>query len=62
MRKGAYLKNYFGIGHDSLDNYIAEIAGQAPNYQTNQDCEIFSKFLQFSGELRQVDQVRPALW
>ncbi len=50
VRKGAYIKNYFGIGHDSLDNYIAEISGQAPNYQTNQDCEIFSKFLQFSGE------------
>ena len=48
--KGALLKGYYGIGHDSLDNYIAEISGQAPNYQTNQDCEYFSKFLQFGGE------------
>ncbi len=48
--KGALLRDYYGIGHDSLDNYIAEISGQAPNYQTNQDCEYFSRFLQFGGE------------
>lgn len=48
--QGALLKNYYGIGHDSLDNYIAEISGQAPDYQTGQDCEYFSKFLQFGGE------------
>ncbi len=50
VSKGALLKNYFGIGHDSLDNYIAEISGQAPDYQTGQDCEYFSPFLQFDGE------------
>jgi phosphatidylinositol-3-phosphatase len=48
--KGALLRNYYGIGHDSLDNYIAEISGQAPDYQTGQDCEYFSPFLQFGGE------------
>jgi phospholipase C len=48
--KGALLENYFGIGHDSLDNYIAEISGQAPDFQTGQDCEIYSPFLQFGGE------------
>jgi phosphatidylinositol-3-phosphatase len=48
--KGALLRNYYGIGHDSLDNYIAEISGQAPDYQTGQDCEYFSRFLQFGGE------------
>lgn len=26
------------------------IAGQAPNFQTGQDCEIYGKFLQFGGE------------
>ncbi len=50
VRKGALLTNYFGIGHDSLDNYIAEISGQAPDFQTGQDCEYFSRFLQFEGE------------
>ena len=48
--KGALLRDYFGIGHDSLDNYIAEISGQAPDYQTGQDCEYFSPFLVFGGE------------
>jgi hypothetical protein len=48
--KGALLRDYYGIGHDSLDNYIAEISGQAPDFQTGQDCEYFSKFLQFGGE------------
>jgi hypothetical protein len=48
--KGALLKRYYGIGHDSLDNYIAEMSGQAPDFQTGQDCEIYSSFLQFSGE------------
>ena len=48
--QGALLRNYYGIGHDSLDNYIAEVSGQAPNVQTGQDCEYFSRFLQFEGE------------
>jgi phosphatidylinositol-3-phosphatase len=48
--KGALLTHYYGIGHDSLDNYIAEISGQAPDYQTGQDCEYFSPFLAFGGE------------
>ena len=30
-RMGALLKNYFAVGHDSLDNYIAQISGQAPD-------------------------------
>jgi phosphatidylinositol-3-phosphatase len=45
--KGALLTNYFGIGHDSLTNYIAEVSGQAPNFQTNNDCGYYSNFLQF---------------
>lgn len=36
--RGALLKNYYGIGHFSLDNYIALISGQAPNSATQQDC------------------------
>lgn len=36
--EGAILPFYFGIGHNSLDNYIAEVSGQAPNPQTQQDC------------------------
>ena len=29
--QGAYLPNYYGTGHDSNDNYISMISGQAPN-------------------------------
>ncbi len=36
--RGALLKNYFGIGHHSLDNYIAMISGQGPNFETQSDC------------------------
>jgi hypothetical protein len=43
-RNGALLKNYYGIGHDSLDNYIAMVSGQAPNPATQADCESFVDF------------------
>jgi phosphatidylinositol-3-phosphatase len=43
-RKGALLENYYGIGHYSLDNYIAMISGQAPNPVTQSDCSTFDDF------------------
>jgi hypothetical protein len=43
-RNGALLKNYYGIGHNSLDNYIAMVSGQAPNPATQADCESFVDF------------------
>jgi hypothetical protein len=48
--KGALLKDYYGVGHDSLDNYTAMISGQAPNYELGQDCGSFEPFVQFGGE------------
>jgi hypothetical protein len=41
---GQLLTQYYGIGHASLDNYIAEISGQAPNSDTQADCSTFSDF------------------
>ena len=38
--RGALLPNYYGIGHASLDNYIALISGQAPNEKTQLDCPL----------------------
>ena len=38
---GVLLTNYWGIGHNSLDNYIAMISGQAPNPVTQMDCPVF---------------------
>jgi hypothetical protein len=48
--EGALLKNYYGTGHDSLDNYTAQISGQAANYMLNEDCGIYAPFVQFGGE------------
>jgi phosphatidylinositol-3-phosphatase len=42
--QGAFVPNYFGIGHESNDNYIAMISGQAPNLDNQTDCQIFSDF------------------
>src|SRR5581483_548393 len=44
VSEGAFLSNYYGIGHVSLDNYIAMVSGQAPNPQTSSDCVIFANF------------------
>ena len=43
--QGQLLTQYYGIGHASLDNYIAEISGQAPNQDTQADCPTFSDFV-----------------
>jgi phosphatidylinositol-3-phosphatase len=43
-KQGALLPNYYGIGHYSLDNYIAMISGQAPNPATQKDCTIYNEF------------------
>jgi phosphatidylinositol-3-phosphatase len=42
--KGAFVPNYYAIGHLSLDNYIAMVSGQAPNPQTQSDCQFFTNF------------------
>ena len=42
--QGLTLPNYYGIGHESLDNYIAMISGQAPNPITQADCQVFQEF------------------
>jgi hypothetical protein len=42
---GAFIPNYYGIGHASLDNYIAMVSGQAPNPMTSGDCPTFSDFI-----------------
>jgi len=42
--QGALLRQYYAIGHASLDNYIALISGQAPNDKTQLDCAIYREF------------------
>jgi phosphatidylinositol-3-phosphatase len=43
--QGAFVPNYYGIGHNSNDNYIAMISGQAPNTANQEDCQTFSDFV-----------------
>ncbi|HWF50414.1 MAG TPA: hypothetical protein VG294_07215 [Solirubrobacteraceae bacterium] len=38
LPQGEFLKNYYATGHVSLDNYIAQISGQAPTEETGADC------------------------
>jgi len=46
--KGELLTHYYGIGHNSLDNYIAMVSGQAPTPQTQGDCIHEYKFQDFT--------------
>lgn len=42
--RGQLLTNYYGIGHNSLPNYVAMISGQAPDLQTQGDCSVYEDF------------------
>jgi Phosphoesterase family len=42
--QGVLLKNYFGTGHFSLDNYISLVSGQATQPDTQADCPFYDKF------------------
>ncbi|HEX3985376.1 MAG TPA: alkaline phosphatase family protein [Acidobacteriaceae bacterium] len=44
--QGALLTRYYGTGHNSLDNYIAMVSGQASTPQTSDDCNIYADFRQ----------------
>jgi phospholipase C len=65
-KRGALLRQYFGIGHFSLPNYLAMISGQAPNRATQGDCSVFGQFaasdpaLDADGQLRGEGCVYPA--
>ncbi len=49
--QGALLTEYFGSGHNSLDNYVSMISGQASSRATESDCEQFDDFV-----LRRMDK------
>ena len=42
--QGQLLTHYYGIGHFSLDNYIAMVSGQPPNSNTQADCMFYNDF------------------
>jgi phosphatidylinositol-3-phosphatase len=43
--QGAFVPNYYGIGHQSLTNYVAMVSGQSPNPQTQSDCQFYTEFV-----------------
>jgi hypothetical protein len=54
--QGAFVPGYYGIGHLSNPNYIAMISGQAPNLQTQLDCQSFDNL--FPGKLGAFEQAQ----
>ncbi len=47
LRKaGAFLRQYYGIGHYSLPNYLAMISGVAPTPKTQIDCPHYDDFVE----------------
>jgi hypothetical protein len=38
--QGILLKNYYGTGHSSMDNYLSMVSGQAPEEDTQSDCSV----------------------
>ena len=52
--QGILLKNYYGTGHDSLDNYLSMASGQAPLTDTQSDCPDYDAItgsIEYSGNL-----------
>jgi phosphatidylinositol-3-phosphatase len=45
LQEGAYLPDYYGTGHESNDNYVSMVSGQAPNPQNQGDCQIYDEFV-----------------
>src|SRR5580698_3944518 len=53
--QGVLLKNYYGTGHFSLDNYVSLVSGQATQPDTQADCPFYTKFagsVNMKGSLR----------
>ena len=44
QQQGTLLTKYYGTGHNSLDNYLSMISGQAADPQTSGDCPTYSDF------------------
>jgi len=43
-REGTLLSQYYGIGHESHDNYVAMMSGQAPGVASQSDCQTYTDF------------------
>src|SRR3954471_10470889 len=43
--QGQLLTQYFATAHNSQPNYLAMVSGQAPNVQTQADCQFFTEMV-----------------
>jgi hypothetical protein len=43
--QGVLLKDYYGTGHSSMDNYLSMVSGQAPEEDTQEDCSVSAKLI-----------------
>ena len=43
--QGVLLKDYYGTGHSSQDNYLSMVSGQAPEEDTQEDCSVSDKLI-----------------
>ena len=43
--QGVLLKDYYGTGHSSMDNYLSLVSGQAPEEDTQEDCSVSDKLI-----------------
>jgi Phosphoesterase family len=43
--QGVLLRNYYGTGHFSMDNYISMVAGQSPEQDTQEDCSTIARLI-----------------
>jgi hypothetical protein len=44
-QQGQLLRQYYATGHVSLDNYVSLVSGQAPNVDTQSDCQLYTDFV-----------------
>lgn len=62
-RQGTLLTQYYGVGHVSLDNYLAMVSGQEPSPSTQDDCPRYvdaQGTVDSGGQFRGVGCVYPA--
>ena len=45
--QGGFIRNYYGDGHFSFDNYLSLTAGQTPNPTTQDDCPNYASCLTY---------------
>jgi hypothetical protein len=53
--EGALLEDYYAVGHESNDNYIALVSGQPPNPANQADCQLYDNLLDPSTEANGVE-------